>query len=221
MEYSKEINLFGVVFTKQNILNLMAKLEKENFTVSVNINFKNSENYNELTQAEFKELNFEGKTVKSIKLKFEEFDDIGYRTFSKDIVIEYYIWGEFYKANITTKNETDLAILTRIIEEWKIRIVKNKSLKWLLHSPILHLILVGLIWVPLTLHFFDNGLEIAASIMMSFFIFIIFDIGLTCLLRYIFPKYEIDIGKNIVKRIRNSFGWIVVTILIPWLINLL
>ena len=50
---------------------------------------------------------------------------------------------------------------------------------------------------------------------------IYFRLGLTCLLRYIFPKYEIDFGKNIVKRVRNNFGWIVVTILIPWLINLL
>ncbi|MBQ3596266.1 MAG: hypothetical protein II988_00430 [Clostridia bacterium] len=221
MEYSKEISLVGAVFTKQNILNLIGNLEKENFTASININFKNSENYNELTQTEFKELNFEGKAVKSIKLKFEEFDDQGYRTFSKGIVVEYSIWGEYYKVNITTKKETDLAILTRNIEEWKTTIVKNKPLKWLSYSFVLHLIMIGLIWVPLTLLFFNKGLEITASITMSFFIFIILDIGLTCLLRYIFPKYEIDIGKNIVKRARNSFGWIVVTILIPWLINLL
>lgn len=223
MDISEKIELNGAIFTKDNIVKLMEIVNKyTNESEILNIKFSDGIEYSNIGIEDLKQMNFENLIIKDIKMYIMSKWDSKY----KNKFILYY--SEIFKQctlEYSSSNRDQFSSIRSDILDWKKNITAREKMINFIYSWYSQFILTFIIFLLIMLSVVDALKNeslfniLGFNIFLMFAVYVILVIPSIKLIKYSYPKTEINIGINKSAKVRKYLWLLLTIIIIPIILN--
>ena len=224
MEFNKKLTLNGAVITKEKMIQLMNITEKYTGKKEIlDIKFKDNSGYSDLSVTEFNNLDFDNKIIENMSIYVISSYESEFNT---KLTFTYYRTD--FKSNIEfSSNSKDCYLnMKDDIEKWKVSVTDRKWSSFI-HKWYFYLIVFFIICASLSIFIYklfcaaDADLAVKILSILIQIIFYLFTIPCVKIVKYSFPKVELDIGVNKHNKMRKILWVVISVIVIPFIISLL